>query len=371
MSMERPSFVLFAGGGTGGHLFPGIAVARELIRRRPSTTVMFAGAGRSLEVHVLEHEGFTLESIRTGGLVGQSIGGFLRGLMLIPASLTDAARLLRRQAPNLVVGLGGYSSGPVVLAAWQLGLPTLLLEQNAVPGMTNRLLARVVHAAALSYDVTLPYFGTRGFVSGNPVRRGFFEAPPSRSLLTDLRLLVIGGSQGAHAINVAMVEAASTILASGRSIQLTHQSGESDLDLVREGYRVVGLSARVEPFLDHMESEMANADLIVCRAGATTLAEVAAAGRAAIVVPLPHAAHDHQRRNAAVLGEVGAVEVIDPLVLSGASLGAAIVSLAKDDARRVAVAEASQRFSRPAAAGAIVDRMEQLLDPDRSGSSHC
>ena len=367
MSTAGPSCVLFAGGGTGGHLFPGIAVAREIVRRRPRTTVVFAGAGRALEARVLAHEGFALEPIRTGGLVGQSFGALIRGLALIPVSLVDATRLLRRHAPSLVVGLGGYSSGPVVLAAARRGLPTLLLEQNVVPGMTNRLLVRVVRAAAVSYEATLPYFGTKGFVSGNPVRQGFFEAPPPRRSPPDVHLLVVGGSQGAHAINVAMVEAAATLLASPRPIRLTHQSGEHDLDFVREGYRAAGLSARVEPFLDGMDREVATADLIVCRAGATTLAEVAAAGRPAILVPFPHATHDHQHRNAAVLGEAGAADVTDPQELSGAVLGARVISLVLDDARRVAIAEASRRFARPEAAGVIVDRMERWFDPERSG----
>ena len=367
MSTAGPSCVLFAGGGTGGHLFPGIAVAREIVRRHPRTTVVFAGTGRVLEASILAREGFALESIRTGSLVGQSLGGLIRGLALIPISLVDATRLLRRHALSLVVGLGGYSSGPVVLAAARRGLPTLLLEQNVVPGMTNRLLARVVRAAAVSYEATLPYFGTKGFVSGNPVRQGFFEAPPPRRSPPDVHLLVVGGSQGAHAINVAMVEASAALLASPRPIRLTHQSGQHDLDFVRKGYRAAGLLARVEPFLDGMDREMAMADLIVCRAGATTLAEVAAAGRPAILVPFAHATHDHQRRNAAVLGEAGAADVIDPQALSGAVLGARVVSLVSDDARRVAVAEGSRRFARPEAAGAIVDRMERLLDSDRSG----
>ena len=367
MSIAGPSCVVFAGGGTGGHLFPGIAVAREFLRRHPSTIVVFAGAGRALEAHVLAREGFAMERIRTGGLVGKSVGGLVSGLVLIPVSLFDAVLLLRCYSPNLVVGLGGYSSGPVVLAAWLRGLSTLLLEQNAVPGMTNRLLARFVRAAAVSYEVTLSHFGTKGFVSGNPVRQEFFKAPPPRLSPPDAQLLVIGGSQGAHAVNLAMVDAAAAILASPRPIRLVHQAGAQDLEFVREGYRAAGLSARVEPFIDQMDREMAKADLIVCRAGATTLAEIAAAGRAAIVVPFPHAAHDHQRRNAAVLDRAGAAEVIDPRALSGASLGAKIISLVGDDARRVAVAEASRKFARPEAASGIVDKMEQLLNPERSG----
>jgi UDP-N-acetylglucosamine--N-acetylmuramyl-(pentapeptide) pyrophosphoryl-undecaprenol N-acetylglucosamine transferase len=262
--------------------------------------------------------------------------------------------------------LDWVDSGPVVLAGWQQGLPTLLLEQNVIPGITNRILARFVSAAAVSYEAALPCFGTKGFVSGNPVRQGFFAAPPARLQMQEARVLVIGGSQGAHAINVAMVKASKTILASSRPIHLIHQTGTADFDFVRREYQLAGLSARVEPFIDQMDSEMAKADLIVCRAGATTLAEVSAAGRAAIVIPFPHATHDHQRRNAIKLSESGAVEVIDPLELSGTVLGSLVVSLACNDVRRVALAERSKKFTRPKAACCIVDKMEQLFDQNNS-----
>ena len=366
MSIVGPTSVLFAGGGTGGHLFPGIAVAQELIRRYPATTVMFVGAGRVLELQLLAREGFFSEHIRTSGLAGKSGSSLLRGLILIPVSMFDASRLIRRHSPDLVVGLGGYSSGPVVVAGWQQGVPTLLLEQNVIPGITNRILARFVSAAAVSYEATLPYFGTKGFVSGNPVRQGFFEAPTPKSELQTVRVLVIGGSQGAHAINVAMVKASKTILASSRPIHLIHQSGKADFDFVKREYQRAGLSAQVEPFIDQMDSEMAKSDLIVCRAGATTLAEVSAAGRAAIVIPFPHATNDHQRRNAIELNEAGAIEVIDPRELSGTVLGAQIVSLACNDVRRVALAERSRKFSRPKAACCIVDKMEQLFDQNNA-----
>ena len=355
--------VLFAGGGTGGHLFPGIAVASELRRRHPAAHVVFAGSGNALEARVVRGAGFALDRIRTRGLVGQSGGSLARGLALLPVSMFDSAALIRRHAPRLVVGLGGYSSGPMVLCAALRGLPTMLLEQNAVPGVTNRILARVVRAAAVTSEATLPYFAGRGFVSGNPVRAGFFavDRPNGGSETDEVHVLVIGGSQGAHAINAAMVEAAPAIVRSPRPIRLTHQSGERDLELVRDGYRAAGLAARVAPFLEEMDREMAASQLIVCRAGATTLAELAAAGRPAVLVPFARAANDHQRRNAAAIEAAGAAEVIDERELSGVTLGARIVALASDDARRAALADASRSLARPDAAGAVVDRIESLL----------
>ena len=355
--------VLFAGGGTGGHLFPGVAVAAELRRRHPAAHIVFAGSGKALEKRVVERAGFALDHIRVRGLVGQSVGSRLRGLALLPVSLCDAAALVRRHAPALVVGLGGYSSGPIVLYAALRGLATMLLEQNAVPGVTNRLLARWVRAAAVSSEGTLPHFAGRGFVSGNPVRAAFFAAaqtaPPAEE--GAVRVLVVGGSQGAHPINVAMVAAAGEIAQSPQKIRLTHQTGARDVEYVRAGYRAAGLAARVEPFLDDMAGEMAAAELIVCRAGATTLAELAAAGRAALLVPFAAAANDHQRRNAAAVAAAGAAEVVDERELSGGGLAAQIVALAGDAARRADLAAASRRLARPAAAAAIVDRMEQLL----------
>lgn len=354
-------YVFLAGGGTGGHLFPGVAVARELTRRHPEVQVVFVGAGRALETQVLSREGFTLERIRTGGLVGQSWGKLARSLTLVPVGLYDAARLIRQYTPRLVVGLGGYSSGPVVLWAALSRLPTMLMEQNTVPGVTNRWLARVVRASALSSEVALPHFVGTGFVSGNPVRPGFFGLPEPQRAPAAVHVLVIGGSQGAHAINVAMVEAAPALAASSRDLRITHQTGERDVMLVKDGYRAAGVAARVAPFIEEMEDVMGAADLVVCRAGATTLAEVAAAGRPAILVPFPYATHDHQRRNAAVVRDAGAAEMIDQDDLSEEFLGARIVALASDDERRASLAAASRSLARPDAADVIVDRMERLL----------
>ena len=354
---------MFAGGGTGGHLFPGIAVARALVRRHPGARIVFAGTGRGIEERALAREGLAFEPIRSAGLVGKSLPAMARTVALGPAMFADAARLLRRVRPDLVVGLGGYSSGPLVLLAALTGRPTMLLEQNAVPGLTNRMLAPVVRAAAVSFDATAACFGSKAFVSGNPVREGFFAASGTgRGEIPDRpRLLVLGGSQGAHTLNVAMVEAAPALAAAlPGGIDVTHQTGDRDGDAVCEAYRRAGLGARVQAFFDDLAGEMHVADLVLCRAGATTLAEVSAAGLPAVIVPLPHAAGDHQRRNAAALAAAGAAEVIDqtdlPRVLAGR-----LASLAGDAARRWAMSAAARQLARPDAAWRVVDRAEQLM----------
>ncbi len=353
--------VMFAGGGTGGHLFPGVAVAREVLRRDSRAQVVFVGTGRPIEVRVLSAEGLCLERIRAVGLFGRSVTAKLTGLVTLFLGFVDAALLLRRYQPHLVVGLGGYSSGALVLMAVLRGVPTLLLEQNVVPGFTNQLLGRVVRAAAVTYEGTLPHFGGRGFVTGNPVRAGFFEVDAARRVLNEAHILVLGGSQGAHAINMAMADAAARLVTAACPVRVTHQSGHNDLEILRKAYLAAGLRARVEPFLDAMEQEMADADIVVCRAGATTLAELAAAGRPAILVPYPHAVNDHQRRNAQVADQAGAAEVIDPVDLTGAVVAERLLALIGDDQRRVREATASRRLGTPGAVAAIVNRMEDLL----------
>ena len=355
--------VLIAGGGTGGHLFPGIAVARELLKRVPDATVRFVGTAAGIEARVIPREGFRLELIRSAGLKGKSPVALARGLGLLPLSALDAWRVISRTQPAVVIGVGGYSSGPVVALAALRGIPTLLMEQNAMPGITNRTLARLVRSAAVTYEESIPFFGAKAFVSGNPVRPEFFQeaydehgSPPGAA-----RVLVFGGSQGAHAINVAMVEAAPRLASATPRLAITHQTGERDLEMVRDGYRRAGVEARVEPFLFAMDREMKSADLVICRAGATTLAEVAAAGAASILIPLPTATDDHQRKNATALVQQGAAHMVDQRELTGERLASEIVALAGDAARRARMREAAKRFAKPDAASAIVDRVLALV----------
>ena len=360
----NPLRVVIAGGGTGGHLYPGIAVARELLRRRPDAHITFAGTARGIESRVIPNEGFELDTLRSTGLKGTSLAARVRGLLLIPLSGIDAWSIVSRRAPDLVIGVGGYSSGPVVLIASVRRVPTLLLEQNAVPGLTNRLLARAVSAAAVTFESTAVYFGRRAIVAGNPVRSEFMsENPvPGARVAGPWRVLIFGGSQGSHAINVAMVEAAAQLATHPGGMAITHQTGERDLELVRDGYRRAGLEARVEPFLFAMDREIKAADLVVCRAGATTIAELTAAGRPAVLVPLPTAADDHQRKNAEILVAAGAAETLEQETLNGMRLAARITALLGSPGRLAEMSAAARRLARPDAARVIADKALELAD---------
>ena len=358
--MSEPLRVVIAGGGTGGHLYPGIAVARELLRRMPDARVSFVGTSRGIEAKVLPREGFELDTIRSGGLKGKSLADTARGVWLVPLGLGDAWRILSVRRPNVVIGVGGYSSGPVVLTAACRRIPTMLLEQNAVPGLTNRLLSWVVNAAAVTFDSTRRFFGSKSFVSGNPVRPEFLVDGPARPEPTvsgqPPHVLVFGGSQGAHAINVAMMDAAPLLGAHALAPRIVHQTGERDVEAVREAYRRARVVAEVEPFLFDMGRRLNAADLVVCRAGATTLAELTAAGKASILIPLPTATDDHQRRNAEALASQGAADVLLQAEATGERLAARILMLSMDTAHRQRMSAAARAMARPDAARVIVDR---------------
>lgn len=357
--------ILIAGGGTGGHLYPGIALARELQRRDPSTEISFVGTASGIEARVVPREGFPLALIRVAGLKGKGYVERLQGFLLLPVAAIDAWRVLSRLRPAVVIGVGGFASGPVLLLASLRGYPTMLLEQNALPGVTNRLLARFVRAAAVNFEAALPFFPRTGFVAGNPVRPEFF--PAANEEANDrfnqprdaARVLIFGGSQGAHAINVAMVEAAPRLAAAGIRLAITHQTGERDLDLVRTAYERAGVQARVEAFIYQIDGEMKQADVVICRSGATTLAELAASGTPAILVPLPTSTDDHQRKNAEVFAASGAAMVIEERELP-AGLAEALRVLLGDVNRLREMSRASRELARPDAAERIADRVDQL-----------
>jgi UDP-N-acetylglucosamine--N-acetylmuramyl-(pentapeptide) pyrophosphoryl-undecaprenol N-acetylglucosamine transferase len=364
MSVDRrPLAIVVAGGGTGGHLYPGIAVARELLRRRPDARVSFVGTARGLEARVVPKEGFELDLIRSAGLKGKSLASRLRGAALLPMGLVDATKVILRRKPDAVIGVGGYSSGPVVLLASLGGIPTMVLEQNAVPGLTNRLLARWVRAAAVTFDETRAHFRGRAFVAGNPVRSEFFtsgEAKRAADRSSRARILVLGGSQGARGINLALVAAAPELARRIPGIDIVHQTGERDLDQVRQGYEQAGVAARIVAYVDAVADEMTAADLVIARAGATTLAELAAAGRPAVLVPFPAATDDHQRRNARVVADAGGATVIDETQLSGPALADVVEGLLRDPGRLAGMSEAMRKLARPDAAARIVDRLLEL-----------
>jgi len=356
---------VIAGGGTGGHLFPGLAVARALQARVPAAHISFAGTAAGIEARVIPTTEFEIDLIRSGGLKGKSPAAVLRGLGLLPLSALDAWRLIARRKPDVVIGVGGYSSGPVVGIAAARGIPTVLLEQNAVPGITNRLLAPFVRSAAVTYGDSLRYFGGKGFVSGNPIRKEFLHVGDSALNAASVRVLIVGGSQGAHAINVAVAEAAQRLVRTGNAtaISLVCQTGARDYDMVREAFQRSGVQGRVERFIDAMDREVSEAGLIVARAGATTLAEVTAAGRPAILIPLPNATDDHQRKNAEALAAAGAAEVIEQASLTGELLAERILALAADRVRRQTMSAAARRLAKPDAAERIVDVVVDLAGP--------
>ena len=359
-SAQRVMKVLIAAGGTGGHIYPGIAVAKEILRRDESSEVLFVGTARGLETRIVPENGFQLSLINSVGLKNVGIVGKVKGLSVLPKSFIEARKILRQFRPHVVVGAGGYVSGPVLLMAAVMGIPTLVMDSNALPGFTNRQLARFVDRAALTFEESVRFFGKKGVVTGNPVRHEFFEIP--RKVRSDLyHVLIFGGSQGARAINNAMAEALPHLSPHKDRLSITHQTGEADLDKIKEAYeRSEFRGADVRPFISDMFVEFGKADLVICRAGATTCAELAAAGKAAIMVPLPTAADDHQRKNAEALEGVGAARMILQADLSGECLASEIGELISSPEKITAMETAAKTLGREDAAEKTVDLIEEL-----------
>jgi UDP-N-acetylglucosamine--N-acetylmuramyl-(pentapeptide) pyrophosphoryl-undecaprenol N-acetylglucosamine transferase len=355
--------VLIAAGGTGGHIYPGIAVAKEIMSRDPSSVVRFVGTARGLETRLVPKAGFELSLIESAGLKNVSLMAKIRGVLLLPKSIFAGRRVIRDFRPDLVVGAGGYVSGPVLLAAWLMRLPTMVMDSNALPGWTNRVLARYVDKAAVSFAEALPYFRGKGVLTGNPVRSEFFDIPQKQRDGAHISLLVFGGSQGARAINEAMIAALPRLASRKESLRVTHQTGEADLEKVRRGYEAAGWQNNVDvrPYIDDMVNEFGKADLIISRAGATTSAELVAAGKAAIMVPFPLAADDHQRKNAEALQVAGAARMILQKDLTGERLADEISSLLQTPEAIDRMEMASRKLARRYAAAVTVDLMEELV----------
>jgi UDP-N-acetylglucosamine--N-acetylmuramyl-(pentapeptide) pyrophosphoryl-undecaprenol N-acetylglucosamine transferase len=362
--------VLIAAGGTGGHIYPGIAVAKEVMRREPQSQVRFVGTARGLESKLVPQAGFELSIIDSAGLKNVGLVARARGLMVLPKSFLDARGLIRAFRPDVVIGAGGYVSGPVVLSAALMKVPTLVMESNALPGWTNRVLARFVDKAAVSFEAALPSFRGKAVVTGNPVRREFFDVQRRLLDVTELgklSVLVFGGSQGAHAINEAMIAALPALEEFRDALRVTHQTGEVDFERVRAAYAQAGWGerAKVTKYIDNMVAAFADADLVICRAGATTTAELIAAGKPSVMIPFPLAADDHQRKNAEALAAAGAGTMILQQDLSGENLGSEIRALAKKPERINAMGDAARSLARGDAAAAVVDLMEELVSGEQ------
>ncbi len=363
--------VLIAGGGTGGHLFPGIAIAEEVIAQ--GGEVLFVGTERGLEKRVVPAAGYALELLSVSGLKRMSAGKTLLGLARVPLALWQAGRLLRRFRPDAVVGVGGYASGPMGLCAALLGYTVAIQEQNSVPGFTNRILARVARRIFLGFPQAAARFPAhKCVVSGNPVRRAFREAaarahPVASAADPGGRLLVVGGSQGARAINELVAQAVALLARAGRAPVVLHQTGANDLDATRARYQAGGVGTgpgdrvEVRAFIDDMASAYASVDLVIARAGALTLAELAMMGRPALLIPLPTAADDHQSRNAAAFVEAGAAQVMAQGSATAQALADAVGRLLADPAARARMSAAMRGLARPDAAGEIVAALASSL----------
>jgi len=359
----RAMRVLIAAAGTGGHIYPGIAVAKEIMRRQPDSKVRFVGTARGLEKKLVPQAGFDLSIIESAGLKSVGAGARMRGVLILPRSFRAARRVIKEFGPQVVVGAGGYVSGPVLLTAVLMRLPTLVMESNALPGWTNRVLARFVYKAAVSFQESLPYFRGKGVVTGNPVRREFFEIPSHERDSRVLSLLVFGGSQGAHAINQAMIDALPELDSIREGLRIIHQTGEKDFEITAAAYAGAGWGEQVDVrrYIDDIVQSFAVVDLVVCRAGATTTAELIAAGKAALMIPFPFAADDHQRKNAEALVRVGAARMVLEQELTGKKLAQEIVTLATDPELIAQMEQASRKLAHGDAAKAAVDLIEQMI----------
>jgi UDP-N-acetylglucosamine--N-acetylmuramyl-(pentapeptide) pyrophosphoryl-undecaprenol N-acetylglucosamine transferase len=350
--------LLIAGGGTGGHVFPALAIAREWLSRGTDREVVLVGTQRGIEMKLVPEAGLPLETIRVAGLKGKGGTTLLKNLAMLGSGLSDAFGVLKRQKPVVAFGVGGYAAGPMMLATWLRGIPNVIFEPNAEPGFTNKVLAHLAKRIATGYAVSARTWGTKAVVTGNPVRAEFFSIE-SRKPEKPFRLLVTGGSQGARPVNRAFMEAAELLAARKNEMQIVHQTGERDYNDVCAAYARHGMGAEVTPFLSNMAERFAWADVIVCRAGAITAAEVAAAGRAAIFIPFGKATDRHQLRNAQEMTSAGAGRLIAEPQLSAERLAKEIFSLLDQPGVIEDISTKARSLAHPHAAREIVDLVEQ------------
>jgi UDP-N-acetylglucosamine--N-acetylmuramyl-(pentapeptide) pyrophosphoryl-undecaprenol N-acetylglucosamine transferase len=350
--------VILAGGGTGGHVIPALAIAQQL-RHDYEANVLFVGTARGIENRLVPAAGFELRLIQVGALKNVSLTTRLKTAFDLPRAIWSARCILTEFKPAVVIGVGGYASGPTMLAAAFSGIPTLAFEPNAVPGFANRMVAPMVSAAAVHFEETARYF-SRCRVTGVPVRQAFFNIGRNHEPHVPPTLLVFGGSQGAHSINQAVVGALPALQTNLPDLRIIHQTGERDYNDARDAYQRAGFAAEVSPFIDDMPEMFAKADLVICRSGASTVAEITAAGKAAIFIPFPRAADDHQKVNAQALEKAGAAVLLEESNLTTERLAEIVVSLLKDPGRIKVMELAAKRLSHPDAAREIAEMAAKL-----------
>jgi len=349
---------ILAGGGTGGHVIPALAIAQEL-RKQYGAEVLFIGTARGIENRLVPAAGFPLRLVQVGALNKVSLKTRLKTLFDLPRAVWDSRRILAEFRPDIVIGVGGYASGPAMLAAILKRIPTLAFEPNVVPGFANRIVARMVSGAAVHFDETAQYF-PRAEVTGVPVREAFFAIAGKATANDRPTLLVFGGSQGANAINRAMIQCLPALVRQVPNINIIHQTGERDYNDAQTAYQQAGSSAEVYPFITDMPAFFARADLVLCRSGASTVAEITAAGKPAVFVPFPRAADDHQRFNAQALERAGAAVVVEETKLERVWLADTIAALLGDPGRLQRMSEAARKLAHPNAARDITAMAARL-----------
>jgi UDP-N-acetylglucosamine--N-acetylmuramyl-(pentapeptide) pyrophosphoryl-undecaprenol N-acetylglucosamine transferase len=352
--------IIIAGGGTGGHVIPALAIAQQL-KKQFGAEILFIGTARGIETRLVPQAGFPLELIQVGALKNVSLMTRLKTMLDLPRAIAASSRMLSQFDPEVVIGVGGYASGPAMVAAIRRRLPTLAFEPNVVPGFANRMIARWVSAAAVHFEETCRYF-PHCTVTGVPVRAAFFSIaakigdPPT--------LLVFGGSQGARAINQAMIESLAGLREKIPGIHIIHQTGQRDYDHVLAAYQQSGISGEVHKFIDDMPGTFSRADLLVCRSGASTVGEITAAGKPAIFVPFPAAADDHQNVNARALERAGAAVVVEESNLEAAYLVDTIAAMIGDPRRLQSMSEAAKSLAHPKAVEEIAEMVKKLANPE-------
>lgn len=354
--------VIIAGGGTGGHLFPGIAVAKEFEKRYSAADIRFVIGRRKMESEMLSRLGYLQEAIQVKGIKGRSWREGLMVIFSLPYSLFQSFSILKRHSPHLVLGMGGYSAGPVCLAAKIMGIPTAIHEQNSFPGLTNRLLARIVDRVFISWPNSGEHLsGPTPRLTGNPVREELVaEAETYKSTTQGFTILVVGGSLGARAVNRAFTAALEILKTKGKTPNVIHQSGEADYDRVVQDYEERGIKGDIVPFIQDMGVAYGRADLVVSRAGATTVSELAALGKPSILVPYPFAANRHQEINAKMLVQEGGARMILEEDLSGEVLSGLIMKYMDDERALEKMGKCAARIGRRDCAKVIVDHLEEM-----------
>ncbi len=358
---------VIAGGGTGGHLFPGIAIAEAFIEREMGNEALFIGTERGIEAKVLAGGKFPLRTIQAMPLKGRSLLGKVKAIWSIPMAIKEAYSILKDFQPQLVLGVGGYASGPTLMAASILGMKRAIHEQNVIPGMTNRILKWFSQRIFVSFKETKRYFpDEKTIVTGNPIRREIFQPGENVKGIEKRKgdrfsLLIFGGSTGAHRINEAVMRALDPLQEIKSFLRVFHQTGREDVDWVSKGYREKGFDALVRPFFEDMGTYYQLSDLVVCRSGASTVAELAVCEKAAILIPYPYAAHNHQLINAQKLVDLGAARMIRDEELNGPSLAQTILHLYGHPEERTRMEEKIRQVGRPRAAQEIVDHCYALV----------